>query len=88
MEIVLPDGEVIHTGFGRYKASKVSKITRWGVGPHMDGLFSQSNLGIVTQMTFWLMARLLPILTIIFYATVVLETNGLLTCPPPWPPAN
>jgi len=57
MEIVLPDGEVIHPGFGRYKASKVSKINRWGVGPHMDGLFSQSNLGIVTQMTFWLMAR-------------------------------
>ena len=28
---------------------------RWGVGPSLDGLFSQSNFGIVTEMTIWLM---------------------------------
>lgn len=56
MEVVLPNGECIHTGFERFSGAKVSKISRWGLGPYLDGLFSQSNLGIVTQMTFWLMA--------------------------------
>lgn len=29
----------------------VDKTFKWGVGPYLEGLFSQSNLGIVTQMT-------------------------------------
>jgi 4-cresol dehydrogenase (hydroxylating) len=51
---VLPTGDVIHTGFGRFGGAKTAKLHRWGVGPHLDGLFAQSNLGIVTEMTLWL----------------------------------
>ena len=54
LEVVLPTGEVIHTGFGRFGDAKTAKLHRWGVGPHLDGLFAQSNLGIVTEMTMWL----------------------------------
>ena len=54
-EVVLPTGEYIETGFGRFSGSKTSPLNRWGVGPSLDGLFSQSNLGIVTRMTVWLM---------------------------------
>ncbi len=57
LEVVLPNGDCIHTGFDRFRESKVGRISRWGVGPSLDGLFSQSNLGIVTRMTFWLMPR-------------------------------
>lgn len=57
MKVVLPDGECIRTGFGRFDGSACNGISRWGVGPSLDGLFSQSNLGIVTQMTFWLMKK-------------------------------
>ena len=57
LEVVLPNGDCIHTGFDRFGESKVGRISRWGVGPYLDGLFSQSNLGIVTRMTFWLMPR-------------------------------
>ncbi len=53
-EVVLPTGDVIHTGFGRFEGAKAAKLHRWGVGPHLDGLFAQSNLGIVTEMTMWL----------------------------------
>lgn len=53
-EVVLPTGECIHTGFGRFANAQAAKVNRWGVGPYVDGLFSQSNLGIVTQMTLWL----------------------------------
>jgi 4-cresol dehydrogenase (hydroxylating) len=55
LEVVLPDGAVVHTGFGRFANAQAAPVYRWGVGPHLDGLFAQSNFGIVTQMTVWLM---------------------------------
>jgi 4-cresol dehydrogenase (hydroxylating) len=55
LEIVLPQGEVMETGFGRYPGAKASPVYRWGVGPILDGLFSQSNYGVVTRLTLWLM---------------------------------
>lgn len=55
MEVVLPTGECIHTGFNRFENPQAAAVNRWGVGPYFDGIFTQSNLGIVTQMTIWLM---------------------------------
>ena len=52
--MVLPTGECIHTGFGRFANAKTTNVNRWGVGPYLDGIFTQSNLGIVTKMTMWL----------------------------------
>jgi 4-cresol dehydrogenase (hydroxylating) len=54
LEVVLPTGECIHTGLERFGNAKAAKVNRWGVGPYFDGIFTQSNLGIVTQMTMWL----------------------------------
>lgn len=54
LEVVLPDGRVITTGFGDFTESKVKHLCKWGVGPGLDGLFLQSSLGIVTRMTVWL----------------------------------
>ncbi|MCA1992637.1 MAG: FAD-binding oxidoreductase [Coleofasciculus sp. S288] len=54
-EVVLPTGECVHTGFGRFANAKTTAVSRWGVGPYLDGIFTQSNLGIVTKMTMWLM---------------------------------
>jgi 4-cresol dehydrogenase (hydroxylating) len=55
LEVVLPTGDVIETGFARFAAAKTGALSRWGVGPSLDGLFAQSNFGIVTRMTVWLM---------------------------------
>ena len=55
LEVVLPEGDVIETGFARFKGAKAAPVYKWGVGPSLDGLFSQSNFGIVTRMTVWLM---------------------------------
>lgn len=55
LEVVLPNGEVINTGFERYGGAQSGKLYRYGVGPYLDGIFSQSNFGIVTKMTIWLM---------------------------------
>ena len=55
LEVVLPTGEVIETGSARFADSLTAAVSRWGVGPSLDGLFSQSNLGVVTRMSIWLM---------------------------------
>ena len=55
LEVVLPTGECIETGFARFNGARAAALGRWGVGPSLDGLFSQSNFGIVTRMTVWLM---------------------------------
>ncbi|WP_309894438.1 FAD-binding oxidoreductase [Archangium sp.] len=57
LEVVLPTGECLRTGPGRYPGAQASAVQRWGMGPGLDGLFSQSNLGVVTRMTFWLAPR-------------------------------
>lgn len=54
LEIVLPSGAVVRTGFSRFPKARAGNVGRWGVGPSLDGLFSQSNLGIVTRMAVWL----------------------------------
>ncbi|MEL6534199.1 MAG: FAD-binding oxidoreductase [Bacteroidota bacterium] len=54
MEVVLPTGEVINTGYQRYQGSEIGNLAKWGLGPYVDGLFTQSNLGIVTKLTLFL----------------------------------
>lgn len=54
-EVVLPDGKIVGTGFRRFGDELASKTFKWGVGPYVDGIFTQSNLGIVTSMTMWLL---------------------------------
>jgi 4-cresol dehydrogenase (hydroxylating) len=54
MEVVLPTGEVMRTGMGALPSADTWQEYRYGVGPHVDGLFTQANFGIVTKMGFWL----------------------------------
>ncbi len=54
LEVVLPTGEVVHTGHDRFAGARAAPLFRWGVGPSLDGLFSQSSLGVVTRLTLWL----------------------------------
>lgn len=55
MEIVLADGRVLNTGFGHYEDAKTTHLYPYGVGPYMDGIFTQSNYGIITKIGLWLM---------------------------------
>jgi 4-cresol dehydrogenase (hydroxylating) len=55
LEVVLPNGDCVETGFSRFQNARTGPLYRWGFGPTIDGLFSQSNLGIVTRMSIWLM---------------------------------
>jgi len=55
MEVVLGDGSVIGTGFGQSAPSSTTYLSKGGPGPSLEGLFSQSNMGIVTRVGVWLM---------------------------------
>ncbi|MBX3176956.1 MAG: FAD-binding oxidoreductase [Candidatus Hydrogenedentes bacterium] len=57
MAVVLPDGRLLETGFGHYPGAKTKHVYPYGVGPILDGLFLQSNLGIVVRMGVWLYPR-------------------------------
>lgn len=55
MEVVLANGELMRTGMGALPNSQTWQQYKSGFGPYIDGIFSQSNFGIVTKMGFWLM---------------------------------
>jgi len=57
MEVVLADGRVLNTGFGHFPNAKATHLYPYGVGPYMDGLFTQSNYGIITKIGLWLMPK-------------------------------
>lgn len=57
MEVVLPDGDVLRTGMGAKSNSLAWAAHPRGYGPSPDGLFKQSNFGIVTKIGVWLMPR-------------------------------
>lgn len=55
MEVVLPTGELIRTGMGAMPTADTWQDYKFGVGPWVDGIFSQSNYGVVTKMGIWLL---------------------------------
>ena len=57
MEVVLPTGDVLRTGMGAMPGAKTWQQYKSGFGPWVDGMFSQTTLGVVTKMGFWLMPQ-------------------------------
>jgi len=55
MEVVLPTGDLLRTGMGAMPNAETWQMYKSGYGPWIDGLFSQSNFGVVTKMGIWLM---------------------------------
>jgi 4-cresol dehydrogenase (hydroxylating) len=57
LEVVTGDGELVRTGMGALPKSRTWQQFKYGFGPYLDGMFSQSNFGVVTKMGVWLMPR-------------------------------
>lgn len=75
MKVLLPNGEVIHTGMNMFEGSIAQHVYPYGIGPVTHGLFSQSNLGIVLEMTIALQPK--PD----FFATLIITTNDANAAP-------
>jgi len=57
LEAVLADGTLYRSALTELGGQAIDRAFKWGVGPYLDGLFAQGNLGIVTQMTVALARR-------------------------------
>lgn len=57
MEVVLPNGELMRTGMAAVPGAETWGENKYGYGAYVDGLFAQSNFGIVTKMGFWMMPQ-------------------------------
>ncbi len=55
MEVVLADGKVLRTGMGSLPNSTSWQVFKYGYGPYLDGIFTQSSFGVVTKLGLWLM---------------------------------
>ncbi len=53
-EVALPNGEILRTGLHHFEGAKAAPVFPYGLGPMLDGLYSQFGLGIVTKAWVWL----------------------------------
>lgn len=54
VEAMLANGELVRTGQFAVSGSHASHLSKFTFGPSIEGLFLQSNLGIVTKLGIWL----------------------------------
>lgn len=57
IEAVLPDGSLYRTALREAGGEELARLFKWGIGPYMTGLFTQSGFGIVTRMSIILARR-------------------------------
>jgi len=51
LEAVLASGEIYRPAMDELGGKLAHRALKWGIGPYLDGLFAQGNLGIVTRGT-------------------------------------
>ena len=51
IEAILPDGSLYRTPLSELGGAEIDGLFKWGLGPYLDGLFSQGNFGVVVNMT-------------------------------------
>ncbi len=55
MEVMLANGELVRTTMGALPGNNIWQLFKWGYGPWVDPIFTQSTLGIITKIGLWLM---------------------------------
>ncbi|WP_227663298.1 FAD-binding oxidoreductase [Marinobacter halophilus] len=68
IEAILPDGSVYRTPLSELGGEEVDGLFKWGIGPYLDGLFSQGNFGVVVSITIAL-APVPDTVTAFFFST-------------------
>jgi len=66
LEAILADGSVYRSPHAEMGGEAVNRAFKWGIGPYLDGLFTQGSFGIVTQMTIALARRPAAIQSFLF----------------------
>lgn len=68
LEAVLPNGELYRSAVTDLGGRRADRAFKWGVGPYIDGLFSQGAFGVVTQASLALARR--PECTLVIFFSV------------------
>lgn len=68
LQAVLPNGELYSSMINNLGGEEVGRCFKWGVGPVLDGIFSQGNFGVVTRMSIALAP--MPERVEVFYLSV------------------
>lgn len=51
LEAILADGSIYKSALTELGQGRLDKLFKYGIGPYFDGIFTQSGVGIVTQIT-------------------------------------
>ncbi|OAL33086.1 hypothetical protein AYO20_07568 [Fonsecaea nubica] len=57
LEVMLGDGDLVRTGQWGITNSPTAFVSKFSYGPSVEGLFLQSNLGVVTKLSMWVAPR-------------------------------
>ncbi|MEO0974673.1 MAG: FAD-binding oxidoreductase, partial [Pseudomonadota bacterium] len=57
LKVVLPDGSLYESFGHAHPQAGLAQAYKWGAGPYLDGLFAQSNLGLVVEANIALRPR-------------------------------
>lgn len=57
LKAVLPSGEMYESALSKFGGYRSDVLFRWKIGPYLEGLFAQGNIGIVVQATIALSQR-------------------------------
>ena len=55
MQVIRANGTVVDTAMGTVPQARSKHLYKYGHGPWVDGIFTQSNFGVITQIGIWLM---------------------------------
>lgn len=78
MEVVLANGDIVRTGQWAADDSPTAHVCKNSFGPQVDGLFLQSNLGIVTKLAVWLQPRPEAYMSVVVHVDTLDELSPLL----------
>ena len=57
LEAVLADGSLYRSALREAGSDELARLFKWGIGPYVNGLFTQSGFGVVTRMSILLARR-------------------------------
>lgn len=57
LEAVLADGTIYQSALREAGNAELARLFKWGIGPYVNGLFSQSGFGIITRASIALAPR-------------------------------
>ena len=73
LHVVLPDGTLYRSALEEMGGTLIDRAYKYGIGPYLNGMFTQSNFGIVVQASIALARK--PAHSEIFYFTLKKSSN-------------